>query len=43
MKPATWGLSSRLSWSSWLIPVLPMCGAVMVTIWPQYEGSVSTS
>ncbi len=33
----------RDSGSSSLIPVLPMCGAVMATIWRQYEGSVSVS
>ena len=33
----------RDSGSSSLIPVLPMCGAVMATIWRQYDGSVSVS
>jgi hypothetical protein len=31
MKPATCGLESTLSWSSELMPVLPICGAVIVT------------
>ncbi len=33
----------RDSLSSSLIPVLPMCGAVIVTICRQYDGSVSVS
>ncbi len=33
----------RDSGSSSLTPVLPMCGAVMATIWRQYDGSVSVS
>ena len=33
----------RDSGSSSLIPVVPMCGAVIATICRQYEGSVSVS
>ncbi len=33
----------RDSLSSSLMPVLPMCGAVIATIWRQYDGSVSVS
>ena len=40
-KPATQILCDSLSTS--FTPVLPMCGAVMSTIWPAYEGSVMVS
>jgi hypothetical protein len=33
----------RDSGSSSFIPVLPMCGAVIATIWRAYDGSVSVS
>ena len=39
--PATCGRSA--SSSSSVVPVLPISGAVMATICPRYEGSVSTS
>ena len=31
------------SMSSSFMPVLPMCGAVIMTIWPAYDGSVRVS
>ena len=42
-KPATRGASPTASVSSALTPTLPISGAVIVTICPQYEGSVRTS
>jgi hypothetical protein len=41
--PATRGRSSTASLSDAFTPTFPISGAVIVTIWPKYEGSVSTS
>ena len=41
MKPSTQILRDSMSVS--FAPVLPMCGAVMSTIWPAYDGSVRVS
>ena len=40
-RPAHAGCAA--SRSSWLVPVLPICGAVITTICPAYDGSVTIS
>src|SRR5581483_1498364 len=38
--PATWGVELADSGSSKFTPWLPICGAVITTICPEYEGSL---